>query len=230
MALVVLSMFLVAGIAVPTALASEDDEKRESQGRSGEARERGADERREAREASEHAKEERREAKAASEQARRDARFERDLERLREKGGENITLNLTGTGTAKDGTNYTIELSGAGVATTKVNDENLTRTRGLARMHYRLVDANGTVLAEGNLTGKVQVREKDDGNWTWHFEAVKKKGKNDAKLNLRGPATPAGAEGDYSLEGKGKLTVKKMGEKRAKSLKLVVAGSFDTTA
>ncbi|MGQ0535162.1 MAG: hypothetical protein ACT4PT_03720 [Methanobacteriota archaeon] len=134
---------------------------------------------------------------------------------------ENFTIALSGTATGRNNTTYTIEVSGNGTGHRRGNETNAGYL-GMALVHLVVRDANGTVVKEGDVRAKVTVKARDDGNFTWHLEAVKKK-RDLAKFNLRGNATPDG-NATFDLAGAGHLVVKKDGERRALPLRVSVTG------
>jgi hypothetical protein len=136
------------------------------------------------------------------------------------RGGKFI-LQLNGTATDQDGNVYRVEISGDANGRARASGESgITQFRGVAKLDVKLIDANGTVLKEGQLRAKIGGKA-TDGEYKWHLIA----GKNRAmpKLGLRGSATPIEA-GGFDLAAQGKAVVK-LGDERS-VLELNVTGTL----
>ena len=237
----VLSLFLLAGLA-PVALADEDREGKRGDDDRDKDRDHGeGDGKRGERGDDEH-----REGKDPDEKEHDDD--DREGKRHHAPNLVNVTLDLSGSGTSRrDNLTYTVTLLGDGQAKERIRHveaddddeddpgetdeadqappENLTKLKGRLLAHVVVKDQNGTVVREGNLTVKFQLRETDEGEWKWHLEAVKKKPKDMPKLNLRGTAEEIG-DAAWDFDGRGKATFKVDDEQRATKVRLDVEGKL----
>lgn len=155
------------------------------------------------------------------------AREVRDDVRDDRPRGERRAYNLTlsGNGVDRENATYTIELVGTIEGKVRFHDGNATHFKGRGILHGRLLDANGTVLKEGDLRVKMKAHEDaDTGEWKWHLEAVKKRPKHWKVLNLRGDATEG--EAGFDLVGHGKAVAKFDPDRRATPIKLDVRGTL----
>lgn len=117
-------------------------------------------------------------------------------------------LEISGTGVDAENATYTITLVGDGRARLLQREGNLSGMKGLARLHGTIVDANGTVVKDGNVTVMVRARETEDGQWRWQLVSRgETRFAGVPKLLLRGGATGP-ADGALELDGAGFALVK----------------------
>ncbi len=135
-----------------------------------------------------------------------------------------FTIELAGTATDQNNETYRVELTGHGVG--KVNPrERGADVRGLVFVHAKVLDANGSVIREGDSLARFMSESKGDST---HWRLVGFFGPMLAHrphLVIRGTANET-AQGQWTLEGGGKAVVKLGPDAERAKLDLDVAGSL----
>jgi len=134
--------------------------------------------------------------------------------------GKAFDIRFNGTATDKDNVTYTVEMRGVGYARVR-EANNTTDVMGIARLHARLVDADGNVVKEGDLRVRFHAHKVADADWKWKLIGFANHTRGFPQLVMRG----TGAEGmPIELEGHGKAWVRFPDERYRTGLKLDVTG------
>ncbi|HLE47497.1 MAG TPA: hypothetical protein VI818_04300 [Candidatus Thermoplasmatota archaeon] len=127
-------------------------------------------------------------------------------EKRRDANRTNFTIAITATGVDRDNQTYTLEATGRGIGKSREGD-NQSGFHGFAKLHVRVLDANGSLVKEGDIRVVVVAHQDEDGEWKWRIVSFLRTPRGMPKLVLRGEnGTIENGVGD--LEGQGFATFK----------------------